>query len=97
MSEERENTVIIAVDGSEHCKKAFDCKYDIFSFEKFAEYSMCSLEYIKIPCLESRDLSAFDFQSISLPGGIAGLQPIPRDSNDKDAAAMLGVQTIEAN
>ncbi|KAJ7378118.1 hypothetical protein OS493_024783 [Desmophyllum pertusum] len=24
MSEERENTVIIAVDGSEHCKKAFD-------------------------------------------------------------------------
>ena len=30
---------------------------------------------------------------------IAGLQPIPRDSNDKDAAAMLGmgVQTIEAN
>ena len=28
---------------------------------------------------------------------IAGLQPIPRDSNDRDAAAMLGVQTIEAN
>ena len=35
------------------------------------------------------------FHTPSYP--IAGLQPIPRDSNDKDAAAMLGVQTIEAN
>ena len=28
---------------------------------------------------------------------IAGLQSIPSDSNDKDAAAMLVVQTIEAD
>ena len=28
---------------------------------------------------------------------IDGLQPIPRESNDKDAAAMLDELTIEAN
>lgn len=26
MSEAEQNTVVIAVDGSEHCKKAFDCE-----------------------------------------------------------------------
>ena len=28
MSEAGQNTVIIPVDGSEHCKNAFDCKYE---------------------------------------------------------------------
>ena len=32
-----------------------------------------------------------------IQSSIAGLQPIPRDSNDKDTAAMLVVQTIEAD
>ena len=30
MSEAEQNTVVIAVDGSEHCKKAFDCELKLF-------------------------------------------------------------------
>lgn len=68
MLEAEQNTVVIAVDGSEHCKKAFDCelkKLFLLVFYKFtANFNFCGqrLKMAKGACFSwSRDTGPAPF------------------------------------
>ena len=56
---------------------------------KISLFNIVSLEVVVI-------YSGEDYMKTTPSTSFAGLQPIPRDSNNKDVAAMLVEQTIEA-
>ena len=59
---------------------------------------MLRISYFRLKS-RSNELSHTSLIKLGLPvvHSIDGLQSIPRESNDKDAAAMLGELTMEAN